>query len=60
MCEFIAYVLLFIRDQNVPTINNLAEQDIRPLKLKQKVSGGFQIDQGGQDFAILRSVIKTS
>ena len=58
--EHIASVLLFLRDPNMTPTDNLADQDIRPLKLKQKVSGGFRTVQGSQDFAILRSVIETA
>ena len=60
MREHRAEVLLFTRDPNVPATNNLAERDIRPLKLKQKISGGFRSAQGSQDFAILRSIIETA
>ena len=52
--------MLFLRDPNVPPTNNLAERDIRPLKLKQKVSGGFRTAQGSENFAILRSEIETA
>ena len=60
MRERMASVLLFIRDPNVPPTNNLSEQDIRPLKLKQKISGGFQTVQESQDFVILRSIFETA
>ena len=46
-------VLLFIHDPEVAPTNNLAEQDFRPLKLKQKISGVFRTREGNQDFANL-------
>ena len=53
-------VLLFIHDPEVAPTKNLAERDIRPLKLKQKMSGCFRTRKGSQDFAILRSIIETA
>ena len=44
----------------VPATNNLAERDIRPLKIKQKISGSFRTKAGAQDFAVLRSVLETA
>ena len=36
------------------------EQDIGPLKLKQKMSGCFRTGKGSRDFAILRNIIETA
>ena len=52
-------MLLFIHGPEVAPTNNLAEQDIRPLKLKQ-ISSGFRTVQGSQDCAILRSAVETA
>lgn len=53
-------VLRFLIDRNVPCTNNLAEQDGRMMKLRQKISGGFRSEDGAKDFAIIRSVLSTA
>jgi len=53
-------VLRFVRDERVPFTNNQAEQDLRMMKLRMKISGGFRSEQGAQDFATLRSVLSTA
>ena len=53
-------VLRFLTNPDVPFTNNQAEQDVRMMKLKQKISGGFRSQQGAEDFAIIRSVISTA
>jgi transposase len=52
--------LRFLTDFTVPFTNNLAEQDLRMMKVKIKVSGGFRTLQGAADFASLRSVISSA
>ena len=53
-------VLRFLHEPNVPFTNNLAEQDLRMMKLRMKISGCFRTEQGARDFATLRSVLSTA
>ena len=40
--------------------NNLAEQALRMMKVRMKISGSFRTMQGAQSFATLRSIIATA
>jgi transposase len=55
-----AAVLRFVTDFTVPFTNNQAEQDLRMMKLKMKISGGFRSWAGAETFATLRSVLSTA
>ena len=52
-------VLAFAFIEGVPFTNNLAERDLRPAKIKQKVSGSFRTFQGAKVYARLQALIST-
>lgn len=52
--------LYFIKDFKVPFDNNSSEQDLRLIKIKTKVSGGFRSLDGANCYADALSIIKTS
>ena len=52
-------VLAFLSDFRVPFSNNLAEQDLRMIKVQQKISGGFRTFHGAHTFVMVRSYVST-
>jgi transposase len=53
-------VLRFLEDLRVPPTNNLAERDIRMVKLQQKISGCWRTLDGAQAFLTVRSYMATA
>lgn len=52
--------LLYIKEFKVPFDNNISERDLRMIKNKMKISGGFKSMNGASTFASVISIAKTS
>jgi transposase len=53
-------VLRFLTDFTVPFTNNLAEQALRMMKVRLKISGCFRSADGAKDFVTLRTILATA
>jgi transposase len=52
--------LRFLRGPAVPFTNKQAERDLRMMKLRIKISGGFRSIEGAVDFATIRGFLSTA
>jgi len=53
-------VLAFAFNKEVPFTNNLAERDIRPAKVKQKISNCFRTFKGAEIYARIEGFVSTA
>lgn len=53
------HVLSFAFNEEVPFTNNLAERDIRPARIKQKISNSFRTIKGAEIYARVDGFIST-
>jgi len=53
-------VLAFAFNKEVPFTNNLAERDIRPAKVKQKISNCFRAFTGAEIYARIEGFVSTA
>ena len=58
--EYSDDVLRFAGDFSVPFDNNLAERDIRMVKVAEKISGGFRSTLGAEAFLAFRSYLSSA
>jgi transposase/regulator of replication initiation timing len=54
------HIFKFLEREDVPSDNNASERSIRPLKVKQKVSGMFKADDNADAFCQLHSIVDTA
>jgi transposase len=63
LCRLIKYkknILAFAYNENVPFTNNQAERDLRPAKIKLKISNSFRSNSGANAYARIQSFISTA
>ena len=51
--------LLFIKRSEVPFDNNISERDLRKVKNRQKMAGGFRKKQGKETYCRILSIVET-
>ncbi len=59
LCVLRDELSLLVGDNEVRAVSRHAERDIRMVKLKQKISGGFRSVAGGHQFCRIRGYIST-
>jgi transposase len=60
LIEYSDEILAFAYNENVPFTNNQAERDLRPAKIKLKVSNCFRSDEGAKHYARIQGFISTA
>lgn len=51
--------LLFLHDFSVPFDNNMSERDLRKVKNREKMAGGFRKESGNEMYCAILTVIET-
>ena len=51
--------LLFMYDFSVPFDNNMSERDLRKVKNRQKMSGGFRKESGNEMYCSILTIVET-
>ena len=51
--------LLFLKQFEVPFDNNMSERDLRKVKNRQKMAGGFRKEKGPKMYCRILSIVET-